>query len=360
MTELHSILREGGPVMKALVQRIESLPADQAELRNWLFDWSAHLRVSRNLSPNTARNYVDRVVRFATWLAADSVDQAAALRNAGPVEVERWLQSLYVQERYSPQTRGLSLTALRQFYRWAVKYGHCQSVATDGLQGPKREKRVARKYTTKQLQKLFSGFDLERPIGCRDFAILMFIYGTGGRREELAKQRLSQLTLNTKGGRVQFEGKGARQRVVSFGATVAEALRNWLAMRDRIPLTDPEHLWCGLSNACHGTPLTIAGLDGIVHRACKAGGIETVSGQFGLHRMRVTYATDLYDSGVDIETIRGLLGHESIETTRRYIDVSERRQKTRMPEDRFQTVIGKQQKVPLWLQLRQNSNDPES
>ncbi|HSX64295.1 MAG TPA: site-specific integrase, partial [Pseudoxanthomonas sp.] len=74
--------------------------------------------------------------------------------------------------------------------------------------------------------------------------------------------------------------------------------------------------------------------------------------EWGIHRFRVTFATQLYDDGADIETIRALMGHESIETTRRYLAVSERARRTRLSADRQHRVLGtKPTGTPLWARL---------
>ena len=64
---------------------------------------------------------------------------------------------------------------------------------------------------------------------------------------------------------------------------------------------------------------------------------------------RVTFATQLYDEGVDIERIRIVMGHESIETTRRYLAVSRRMRDVRLQPHRQHEVLGTRPVgFPLW------------
>ena len=92
--------------------------------------------------------------------------------------------------------------------------------------------------------------------------------------------------------------------------------------------------------------LTLSGVERRVRQAARTAGLR----QWGVHRFRVTFATLLYDDGAGIEEIRNLLGHESIETTRRYIDVSERARKTRLSASAQHVALGtRNTSGPRWL-----------
>ena len=83
-------------------------------------------------------------------------------------------------------------------------------------------------------------------------------------------------------------------------------------------------------------PLGPGGVERVVKRYAKLGNVR----RWGVHVFRVTFATLLYDDGVDIERIRILMGHESIETTRRYISVSQRNRKDRLKPHRQHAALG--------------------
>jgi integrase/recombinase XerD len=64
----------------------------------------------------------------------------------------------------------------------------------------------------------------------------------------------------------------------------------------------------------------------------------------------VTFATQLYDDGHDIERIAQVLGHESIETTRTYLDVSDRHRRVRLSAMRQHELLGtKPLGMPAWV-----------
>lgn len=351
--ELLEMLRQSGDGMQSVLRRMErhQLPA---ALADELVEWIVHLRVSRALSVRTAENYMNAVALFAVWLREAGMDVYAA----EPATVESWMQHLFAREGKRARTRGLSLTALRRFYSWRITTGRGAVNPAEHIQGPKREKPLPKKYTEGQLRVLFASCDREKPIGIRDFSILMMFYATGARREELEKLSLSQLVLGEKSGHVRFHGKGAKEREVRFGKSCCDAVKAWLYERDRMPsIYDEDAVWLGMSGRNIGRRFRRFGLYSVVTRAIKRTGLR-IDGRTGVHRLRVTFATDLFDSGdADLKTIQKLLGHEKMETTDGYLDISERRQQARMPEDRIKKITGDGVPLPLWARHKKQERD---
>lgn len=352
--ELLNMLRQSGDGMPAVLRRLERHKLPKA-LEAALVEWIVHLRVSRALSVRTAENYMNAVALYALWLrkARDKAIDAAE-----PADVEAWMQYLFAQAGQKARTRGLKLTAIRRFYSWRLSMGKGRINPAADIQGPKRGKPLPKKYTEAQLRALFASCDRDKPIGIRDYSILMMFYATGARRDELEKLGLSQLVLREKGGEARFHGKGAKERVVRFGQSCSDAIKAWLYERDRMAaIHDEDAVWLGLAGHSIGKRFKRFGLYSVVARAIKRAGLR-IDGRTGVHRLRVTFATDLFDSGAaDLEAIQMLLGHESIETTRGYLAISERRQKARMPESQIRKITGDTGKVPLWLQHKQQEGD---
>jgi site-specific recombinase XerD len=134
---------------------------------------------------------------------------------------------------------------------------------------------------------------------------------------------------------------------VSFEGPGIKSILEWMQARDSLELLEPTRLWTTVGKQ-GGRPITQRGLE---HALSRVAGRAKVA-PFRMRMLRVTFATELYDSGSDIEEIRKLLGHESIETTRRYLAVSERMQKARIPGKRMRAIIGDERDVPLWLQQK--------
>ncbi len=312
-----------------------------------LVDWAGYLRISRGLAVNTGARYVEAMSRFLEFAGNP------ALGDVTPSDIERWHQHMYLEERLKAQTRDKRLVGVRRFFVWREAAGHGVSPARS-IKGPKVEKRVARKYSAEQLRRLFAVCDRTTVKGRRDFAVLMFFYATGARRMEVVNLNIQQLELHQRGGQVRFDGKGAKERTVAFDAPLANALRAWFADREALPLVDRDAVFVGVRMPNTGRRMLRNGLADIVISAGKRAGIKSAeSGYLGLHKLRVTFATDLYDLGVDLKTIAHIMGHDDINTTNQYVAISERRLKTRMPGDRLNDLTGeKHDKTPLWLRRK--------
>jgi site-specific recombinase XerD len=144
----------------------------------------------------------------------------------------------------------------------------------------------------------------------RDNAIMELFYASGMRRAEVANINLSDVNLRDRV--IQVHGKGRKERKVVINHTTAAALERYLSVRPRSAddafflgrggkrLT-PKHVWRIFRE--------IYGLSGIKQHASP-------------HTLRHSFATHLLENGVDLETVRELLGHESLATTGIYLSIA--------------------------------------
>lgn len=345
--QVAALLRNAGDEVSRVLAVIDrqGLTAEQVGL---LERWAGDMRISRGLAPKTVGNYLEAVRRLMEWLN----EQQAPLESATAADIESWHRDLYLAQREKVKTRSLRLTAVRQFFEWRERLGMGASPARS-IPGPRREKRVARKYTRTQLQRMLAACDLETVIGRRDYSIVMFLLATGARRMELAGLRLDQLELRERVGMVRFEGKGAKERMVSFEGPAVNALRNWLADREGLDVLDEQAVWVGLNGRSKGRTFGPSGLWGVIQRALAAAKLK-IEPRMGLHRFRVTFATMLYDEcSYDVRVIQRLMGHEDIDTTMQYIAISDTVLRARMPGAVLAKLTGDNSKdVPLWLQRK--------
>lgn len=344
---LEKMLRDAGNELSRVLVRCDRRTLTEAQ-RHALVDWAGHLRITRGLSANTGANYIDDVGEFFEWLNRESVDLE---RTTAPI-IERWVQELAVIKRDSSKTRGGKLTAVRRFFVWRESQTGELNPARS-IAGPRREQLVPVKYSKQQMTAMFNSLDISKQIGRRDFSILLFIYVTGARRMEVASLTLPQIELHERHGRVRFRGKGNKERIVEFGVDGASALQAWLADRDGIDVYDTDALWVGMTGPNKGKRLGKGGIEGVVSRAIKKAKLKSDGRAMGVHRLRSTFATDMYDQGYRIEEIQLAMGHNSVETTRQYIAITERQRKVRMPHDRIGEVLGvRKNEIPRWLRRK--------
>lgn len=343
---LREILTSVGGPLAVQVGRAETALAEWPADAGLLLEWAGNLRVTRNLALNTAALYLQHATAFFAWCRAEGREP---LKSA-PADIEAWLRFLLIRRELGPASRSLALTGVRQFFDWH-EISRGQVSPARNIRGPKRTKTVARRYSPRVLKALFGVCDRATIEGKRDYALLLMLWATGARRSEASALTLSQLELHERSGSVQFLGKGAKERVVPFDKRLVDALMDWLVARDELRgVHDRERVWLNLKGRDKGTGMGPKGIESLLRRIGKKARVTSAS--FGAHKFRVTFATDLYDDGVDIEAIRRLLGHESIETTRKYIAVSQRMQSYKLPTSRIDEVIGADKQIPRWIQRK--------
>jgi len=152
--------------------------------------------------------------------------------------------------------------------------------------------------------------------GCRDHALLLFLYNSGARVSEAASVLIGDLNLRPNQlGDVQLRGKGRKIRRCPLWPATVDAL---LALvRNRSP-DQPVFL-----NRL-GDAITRHGIHWMLRnhvRAASASHPSLLRRPISPHTIRHTTATHLLRSGVDINTIRAWLGHVSIDTTNIYAEV---------------------------------------
>lgn len=337
-----ALLARGGP-LAAELRALE--PAGLApEVCDELWEWAAWLAIVRGLrGSTTVARYLEIVRRYLGWCDAQGVDYTQATRQ----DIEAWQQWLYLARKSSPGWRSQQLVAVRQYYRWRAEQGrgvdHAQHV-----RGPAVHVKTPRKYSAKELRRMLSVLTDEDVMTLRDRAILLTLLCTGLRCEELVSMDLRQLHLSARTGVVRVLGKGAREREVSMEGPVIDALRRWLLAREEIdPLPDPQAVWLIVHGRQpqHGRRMSMQAIEHTVRRIARRAKLTT----WGVHRFRVTFATQLYDAGYDLERIRAVMGHGSIETTRRYISVSEKRRQVRLSASIQRRLVGLDSvELPAW------------
>ena len=154
-------------------------------------------------------------------------------------------------------------------------------------------------------------------LGRRDYVLLLFLLNTGARASEVAQAQIRHLELGGVAGTdrswVVIHGKGAKERHCPLWKRTAEELRLLVNGRNA-----DKHLFVNRS----GDPLTRFGVRGVVKRYADiaARAVPSLVKRVSTHTIRHTAAMHLLREGVDINTIRAWLGHESLSTTNVYAE----------------------------------------
>jgi integrase/recombinase XerD len=283
-----------------------------------------HLVGERNLALNTQRSYRDTLQLLLPSIARSArkaVDRLKVM-DVSADRVRQFLSDLEEKRQCGIATRNQRLAAIHALARFvglhaAELVDWCGQVRAVPF---KKAPQTLVTYLEKpEMDALLRAPDTERAQGCRDHALLLFLYNTGARADEAAHVQIGDLTLpqvpNRDLASVLIRGKGNKSRQCPLWArTVLElaVLAQGRGPSERVFL-----------NRC-GRPITRFGIHTLVER-CAARAMKEVPSLAGKrvspHTIRHTTATHLLRAGVDINTIRAWLGHVSLKTTNVYAEV---------------------------------------
>ena len=145
--------------------------------------------------------------------------------------------------------------------------------------------------------------------------IVMVLYGTGLRREELCQLKLSDIDSQRMVIHVR-QGKGNRDREVTLSPRLLEVLRAYWKWRKPKIYLFPSH-----QRKRKEQPITSKTVYHAVREAARRSGIKK---QISPHILRHSWATHLLERGTDLKTIQVLLGHVDLESTTIYLHLSQR------------------------------------
>lgn len=278
----------------------------------------AELTQERGYSAHTVRAYRNDLAELVGFAEALGQPDAASL----DLETLRdwvWRGS---QAGLAPSTLGRRVSSARSFTSWLTRGGLTPHDPGVRLRTPRAGRRLPRVLTRAQMDGLLEGLQARAaggdPLAIRDLAIIEVLYASAVRVSELVGLDLPDLDHGARTLRVL--GKGAKERVVPYGAPAAQALERYLA-EGRPELATDRSGSALLLGARGGRLSTRAVYELVADEIREFPG----SGPAGPHALRHTAATHLLDGGADLRIVQELLGHASLATTQLYTHVSTER-----------------------------------
>jgi integrase/recombinase XerC len=279
-----------------------------------LYAYGRHLGAERGRSVHTRRAYLGDVRHLLGHLAGRGVTELGDLRIG---DLRAWLGE-QADAGAARATIARRAAAARTFLRWAEHTGRIASDPSVRLAAPKRRSSLPGVLKQGEASLLLdlaaTRADDGDPIHVRDRAILELLYATGIRVGELTGLDVDDVDLGTNVVRVL--GKGAKERLVPFGAPAARAVSEWLTVRRR------------LVGARSGPALFLGRRGGRVDARQVRQLVHELLGHLpdapdlGPHGLRHSAATHLLEGGADLRMVQEILGHASLATTQIYTHVS--------------------------------------
>jgi site-specific recombinase XerD len=277
-----------------------------------------HLVAERNLAQNTQRSYRDALMLLIPFIADklhQSVDRLTLVEISADL-VRLFLMDLEQSRQCMIATRNQRLAAIHALARFVGEHSP-EHIAWCGqirsIPFKKTSKAVMPYLDKPEMDALLNAPDRQTAQGCRDHALLLFLYNSGARAQEAAHLLICELDLE--GCSVKIRGKGGKERQCPLWPSTLEELKPLIANR---PTTA-----CVFLNRC-GHPITRFGIHALVERYVQKVRVQMPSlaaKRISPHSIRHTTATHLLRAGVDINTVRAWLGHVSLDTTNIYAEI---------------------------------------
>jgi integrase/recombinase XerD len=240
--------------------------------------------------------------------------------NVTTLHMHEFVSYLSRVNKYEPAYVNKIIASLKTFYKFALEAG---LVTFNPMQKVKikrsMKKQEAPKWMTKlELAKFNHVIEQEKneKKKVRDLAICLLMSGAGLRVQEVSDLNIVDICLeNRRENVIVREGKGGKYRIVPLNKDLIESLEAWMQYRKQNKYGENEPLFLS-ERDLRPTDRTIRYM---VTEYAKDARIEDVS----CHTLRHTFGKNLADAGVRLEQIAYLMGHDSLETTRKYLLQSE-------------------------------------
>ncbi len=273
----------------------------------WTDDFLEYLTLERNYSPRTVELYRDDLEAFETYYKR--VASTLSWETIDGDFVRDWMVSMMEAGR-APATVNRRLSALRTFYRFLLKRGRIKVNPIRNLNGPKRRKTLPTFMKESEMNRLLDGNYFGNDfIGKRDKLIVNTFYSTGIRLSEL--MGLCSRDVDLGSGVMKVTGKRNKQRIIPFGEELETLFRKYME----------EKISAGIENGGalfvdeKGIRLSNVKVRELVRHYL---GMVTTQRKRSPHVLRHTFATSMLNHHADLESVKELLGHESIATTEIY------------------------------------------
>jgi integrase/recombinase XerD len=273
----------------------------------------------RNYTADTIEGRKDALKVFLHWTNDRDLTNPAAITK--PI-LESYQRHLWRWRKQNGKPLGIStqrsrLGTLKDYFAWLTKQNHLTANPASEIEMPRPEKRLPKEpLGLHQIESVIAVPDINDPLGLRDRAMLELFYSAGLRRSELARLTLHDLNCERQTLQIR-QGKNHKDRVVPVGNRALKWLERYLEeSRPRLALDAQQP---ALFLTSYGEPFNPDVLSRMVTKFIKQAEIDRPG---SCHLIRHTCATHMLEGGADIRFIQQLLGHEKLETTAIYTQVS--------------------------------------
>ena len=269
-----------------------------------------YLRLERNLSWRTVDLYRRDLDQWDAYMTAGGrqLDVASVTES----DIREWLM-VRSEQGDQPATMRHKVQALRALYRYLLRHGQVATNPAAHVELAKLAKPLPKYVREKTVDAVLDDeIDTYDFTQVRDRLVVMLFYETGIRLSELIG--LQDAAVDVDKCELKVRGKRDKDRIVPFGAELSQWIKRYRALRAGVKAE------CGnLLVTLKGKPLYPSLVYHVVHDSLAAAG---GTGKLSPHVLRHTFATVMLNNGAELNSVKELLGHESLAATQVYTHVT--------------------------------------
>jgi site-specific recombinase XerD len=264
-------------------------------------------RRSQNLSPKTLKYYRINLETFSRYCETQAV---STLEQVSPDVLRRFLIWLEETGHNAGGAHG-HYRAVRAFLIWYEQENEPENWRNPirKVKPPKVGKEILEPVSLETVSALLENCGADF-YGMRDKALLLFLLDTGARASEVSAMNVKDVNVVTGEALIQH-GKGDKARKVYLGVKSRKAIRSYL----RIRTDGGAALFVGKTRE----RLTYDGIRQVIERRVKSAKVGPVT----CHSFRRAFAINCLRAGMNIYTLKELMGHEDLQVLQRYLKVTE-------------------------------------
>ena len=265
-----------------------------------------YLKFEKRLSDHTILSYDNDLKQFESFFKTYSTNKE--IKTTDKRAIRSWIVELSLK-KLSPKSINRKIATLKSFFKFLIKREVIEINPTTNITSLKTDQKIPNFLKEKDINFLFDNLILEKNFnGERDMMILELLYGTGIRISELINLKTINIKLPKK--EMKIMGKRKKERIIPLHQQIISQIKKYLDKKNEIKSTH-EFLLC-TNKGKKLYPM-------LIYRIVKKHLSSLInSKKYNPHLLRHTFATHILNKGGDLNSIKDLLGHESLAATQIY------------------------------------------
>ena len=265
-----------------------------------------YLKFEKRLSDHTILSYDNDLKQFESFFKTYSTNKE--IKTTDKRAIRSWIVELSLKN-LSPKSINRKIATLKSFFKFLIKREVIEINPTTNITSLKTDQKIPNFLKEKDVNFLFDNLILEKNFnGERDMMILELLYGTGIRISELINLKTRNINLPKK--EMKIMGKRKKERIIPLHQQIISQIKKYLDKKNEIK-SNHEFLLC-TNKGKKLYPM-------LIYRIVKKHLSSLInSKKYNPHLLRHTFATHILNKGGDLNSIKDLLGHESLAATQIY------------------------------------------